>query len=298
MGTALLLAAPADAATVARTLRLGARSALLGVRAAGRFAAVALRGRRLQVHDLRRGREGERSPERIRELTALRLTDGGVAAYIARRRDGELEVGSTGFDFTVHGPGFDPRHLRIAGRLIAWRSDGAYGAGAFTTGPAAGRGPIGSNRTVVLEARRDELIARPSDGFGGAVRIGRVACECISSSGGSGVDDVRLAGPLAAARFSAADFRSGTDRGHVVLADTRTGDRRETCAGEAVGSYVVTSIGGLACAVSGDVRQIRSGGAVIDEGRGIDLRSLRRRGEQIVWRHDGAERTAPLPAPG
>jgi hypothetical protein len=281
-----------------RTVRLGARRALLGVRAAGRFAAVALRGRRLQVFDLRRGRAGETSPERIWKLTALRLTDGGVAAYIARRRDGVPEIGSPGFSFAVRDPDLDARYLRIAGRLIAWRSDRAFAVAEFSIGPAAGRGPVGSNGLVVLEARRDELFARPVGGYGRAVRLGHAGCECISSSGFSGIADVRLAGPFAAARQASSDFRAGIDRGSVLLADTRDGTHRETCTGEVVGSYVVTSAGGVACAVSEGGKQIRSGGAVVDEGRGIDLASLRRRGETIVWRHDGAERSAPLPRPG
>jgi hypothetical protein len=41
--------------------------------------------------------------------------------------------------------------------------------------------------------------------------------------------------------------------------------------------------------------EIRSDGTVLDRGEGIDVDSLARRGDRLVWVHDGVERTAPLP---
>ena len=69
-----------------------------------------------------------------------------------------------------------------------------------------------------------------------------------------------------------------------------------------VRSFVVTGDEAVACALEpaldGNRRpgtpRIVAEGEVLDKGPGIDLASLRRRGGELVWLHDGAERTAPL----
>ena len=289
-----------------RPTPLGRARALLGARAAGRFAAVALRGRPLAVYDLRRGIDTGRSAERIPRLSSLRLTAGGVAAYIARLPTGEYEVGAPALTFeAARGRDIDPRYLRIAGNVLAWREGRAFGVVWLPEGPAAPARVLASNRTVVLEARGFELLARRHGG-GRRVPLGNAICDCISSSGNAGVTTVAVAGRFAAARYASSAFREGRSEDRITVADTTEASTRETCVSGGIRSFLVTAEGGVACAVEAEfdtsirrrTRQIRSEDAVIDEGPGIDLRSLHRRGAEIVWRHDGAERTAPLPRRG
>jgi hypothetical protein len=88
--------------------------------------------------------------------------------------------------------------------------------------------------------------------------------------------------------------------GAVTVTDLRSRARRTTCRAEQVGDYVVVEDGAVACLVEvGDfpyTQEIRSEGALLDSGTGMSR--LRRRGGEIVWLHDGAERTAPLPRRG
>lgn len=74
-----------------------------------------------------------------------------------------------------------------------------------------------------------------------------------------------------------------------------TGQPREVCAGDPH-SRVTTESGRVACGQSGrTANEIVSEGVVLDAGPGVDPTSLARRGDELVWLHDGAERTAPLP---
>lgn len=85
--------------------------------------------------------------------------------------------------------------------------------------------------------------------------------------------------------------------GAVTVTDLRRRTRRTTCSSDRVGEYVVTGDGAVACLVEvGDALEIRSEGELLDAGTGIS--GVHRRGEQLVWLHDGAERTAPLPSRG
>jgi hypothetical protein len=133
-----------------------------------------------------------------------------------------------------------------------------------------------------------------------AVALGEAASPCVSSSGCSGVNRIQIAGRFAAARSWDADPVAEQYVGAVTVADTRTRSRRTTCRSEQVHEYVLTDDGAMACLVDvGEfphTQEIRSEGDVLDAGTGIA--GLHRRGAELVWRHDGAERTAPLPRRG
>ena len=86
----------------------------------------------------------------------------------------------------------------------------------------------------------------------------------------------------------------GANGQNVIVHDLRTGISATVC-GYDVERYVITDAGKVACGGHDDSAWISVEGLVIDEGPGVDPSSLTRRGDTLVWLHDGVERTAPLP---
>jgi hypothetical protein len=122
----------------------------------------------------------------------------------------------------------------------------------------------------------------------------------LGAAASSGVNRIQIAGRFAAARSWDASPIAEQYVGAVTVADLRTRSHRTTCRSEQVHEYVLTGEGAVACLVdAGDfpfTQEVRSEGEVLDAGTGIS--DLHRRGDELVWLHDGAERTAPLPRRG
>jgi hypothetical protein len=286
-------------------VRLGRRTNVHEVRLAGRHAGVRTRDL-LVIHDLRRGRI-----ERMRRVrgTMVRwiMDRAGLAAYALRRPSGVVVIGSS-YDGTVaRARQIDPASLGLARELIAYRYGDTYHlahAGYEGDAIAARRTLIreGSLRIEAVPRRwRSSLLVAHS----GAQRrrLGEATNPCISPSGCAGVDALQIAGRFVAVRIRSSnpDYSAGA----VTVHGLDAGRGRRDCAGRgSVGDFVVTEAGALACAVTpwdpdnpGPlVPEIRAGGAIIARAEGIDIRSLHRRGDELVWLEDGAERTAPLPS--
>ena len=288
--------------------RLGDADRVLEARVAGRYALLRRRGESLAVYDVaRRRRETAVQPIVGPPATFVRtiFDRSGSAAYLARNTDtGEYEVGSTGTGILARGFDIDPRVLRYAGWVIAYRRTSGYELAGTDELSPAGDGTLARRGRMRLGVRGRELWARIGPG-GRRLGLGSAIGSCTSPSGCNGVDGVRLQPRFAAARINLYDY--GSSVGWVTVGDPRARERHTTCRAYAVRSYVLFADGAVACAViqragPGEAydarRQVLGEGAVLDEGPGIALDSLRRRGDELVWRHDGAERTAPLPRRG
>jgi hypothetical protein len=294
-----------------RPWKLGTSGRVLELHLNHGFVAVRHRarrtGERLSVVDLRRWRRLGRQSTPGR-FTRIRLVH-GIAAFLTTTKDGdgppEVLVGATDGDPFASGVDIDPRFLAFAGSTVAWRRGPTYELSALED--AIGLPPgrlfrIGRLRVEAREVRSRYSIStrlwaiRPGRR---PLRLGEPKSVCVSSSGCSGISALQVAGRyLATVDMS---YGVGGSYDDVKVYDLRHGTRRRECDFDLGGVYafVLTDAGGLACAVDIDFkqRQIVSGGAVIDEGEGIDLWSLRRDGDRLVWLHDGAGRSAPLPQP-
>jgi hypothetical protein len=283
--------------------RLGVASRVDEARVAGRYALLR-RGNRLTVYDVRRRRLSSAATPTDGGATYTRISfkRTGSAAYIARSGDGTSEVGTTGspLGWLAKSPDIDASYLRYAGFVVAYRfQDGSYGlAGADELRPA----PPGA------VARRGRLRVIVNGEFRLTARLGdhRLALEdaifpCVSSGGCGGVDGLRLEPPFVAARSNSWE-RGGYASGEVTVGDVGRGTSRRTCPAYGVGAFVLAPDGAVACARQAPQgstppeppHQIVAGDTVLDEGPGIDLGSLRLRGDELAWLHDGTERSARL----
>ncbi len=266
-----------------------------GARVAGRYVLLR-RGPALTVYDARRRRrEGAVTPVIASPTyTRIVLRRNGGAAYLAVSPAGEVEVGSTRSFYGIieRGFGLDTRYLRYAGPVVAFRMlDGTYRTTYADDLQPAPPGEVARSGSLRIRADRDgELTARLGRR---RTALGRAATECVSSSGCSGVDGLRLEQRFVAARSNS--YSLGYSLGEVLVAEVGHRTRR-TCPGEVIGAFVLSAGGATACARQGQgsVHQIVAGDTVLDEGPGIDLTSLRLRGDQLTWTHDGTERTARL----
>ena len=284
-------------ARMPRPRRVAAAGALLETRLAGDFALLRLEGERLEVHDLRRGYvEGDAGGDL--RFTRIRFHRGGTAAYVARRPDGELEVGATGLGYAINGHDIAPRTIGLDGFLLAYGRAGGIELAELIDGRPARARTLVRRGSVAIGVRNWWFLYARSRGRR-PIFLGESEDGCLSSSGCSGINRLQFAGDVVAARFGSVASRGASASGSLSVADTARGRVRTACEGEAVGAYVVTPAAAVACAVSrsGEV-QILSEGTVLDRGPGVDPGSLRRRGDVMVWRHDGAERSAPLPRRG
>jgi hypothetical protein len=134
------------------------------------------------------------------------------------------------------------------------------------------------------------------------MRLGAPTTACLSSSGCSGIDALQVANPFVAVRD--AFYSAGDSGGEIRVYDLARRSRRVLCHTSGlrggVGSFVLTGTGRVACALVDDyadrsTTQIRAENTVLDQGAGIDADSLARRGDRLVWLHDGVERSAALP---
>ena len=278
------------------TWRLGVAERVTEARVAGRFALLRRPGEVLTVYDLRRRRRN--GSAHGGEFTAVRLYRSGIAAYAARSSSGWVEVGSTMAAWGANGADIAPGFVAMSGYVLAWRRAGGLEVQVEDGYPALPRRPLLRGRVTVAVDGESELRARLRGRR--SVALGEATSACISPSGCGGVDRLQFAGDHVAARWGRANHVAQQYAGEVTLADLRKRSRRTTCRSSRVHEYVLTDGGAVACLVDvGDFpfsQEIRSEGAVLDAG--IEITGLRRRGEELVWLHDGAERTAPLPRRG
>jgi hypothetical protein len=151
--------------------------------------------------------------------------------------------------------------------------------------------------------RRGRLWLRgPLGARGRRTLLGLPISACSSSSGCAGIDALQVAGRFVAVRERS--HAAGESGGEIRVYDLARDRKRATCRSHGrhggVGSFVLTDTGRVACALIGDTSdasrdQIRAEGVVLDQGSGIDIESLVRRGDRLVWLYDRAERSAPLP---
>lgn len=302
---------------------LGGRSSVLSTRVAGRYAAVERRGagapgERLTVYDLRRRRRTvdvrlDRGADRGGLFTRVRLDASGIAAYIAdlpaaADRPARVEVRTTedaNVPLYVTGPDIGRRTLGFAGSTVAWRHGPNLEVSSLAE-QSTSPGMLIRFAGLRIDAGERGLILRPAGRR--AIPIGGAEGVCQSSSGCGGVDELQRAGRFVAV----SDSEIGPTYAYTELrvADLATGEFRPVHLTDQLGdagvySFVVTESGATAFIVgeattdasfSPLVTRLRTGsGQILDEGPGIDRDSLRRRGDQLVWRHDGRRRTAPLP---
>ncbi len=276
-----------------RTIKLGGADQLRGVRISSQFVAITrTRGTQqlLTVYDVRRGREIERVPGV--DFSAVRLARNGVATWQQAGTGGARMVAQSGGRLLEHAVGIDPGYVGVGGSVVAWRAAGMIRVRLGRLTPA---GVLVRAGEVRIEADR-KLRARLGDGA--AVPLGAPYDSGDTSSGGDGVDALAIEGQFVAARYSA--DRSGTSAGALLrIVDLSTRAARNVC--ETVSGYVQRFVlapsGRAVCAMraDGDQLQIRAENAVLDQGPGLSLDSLVRRGNELVWIKDGLEHTAPLP---
>lgn len=292
-----------------RRLRLGARRGVRRALVAGRYAAVVHRraaGEKIVLYDARRARwVADTSSLSLRRITRLRLDPVGIAAYVAVRSRGDATVGTVGdynTDTLAYGDGIDLRTLGFAGSTVAWRRgpNVEFVAVYVDEGdPAPGR--LLRLDGLDLTAADGEMYLRP-DGRS-RLSLGR-ACAL---NGCSGIDALQRAGRFVLVRtvsydrdraYAGLDLVDVVERTKVEIYGTPENTSVD------LGSFVVTEGGATVFAVEEDplwpperlgVRRIATGdGRVLDEGRGIDIDSLRRRGARVVWLNAGVERSAPI----
>ena len=281
--------------------RLGDASRVLEARVAGRYALVRRPGEVLSVYDLRERRRtaSAGSFSGSVRFTAIRFHRSGVAAYASQDPSGRVEINTTDGAWGAEGADIDPGFVGLAGSVLAWRRAGGIemqdeGLELAPFAQTVLRGRITIEVDHYSELRAHLGNRRP-------VALGDAATPCISSSGCSGVNRIQIAGDHVAARDWQADPVASQYAGAVTVADLRGRTRRVTCRSQEVHEYVVTEEGAVACLIDAgeppsSTQEVRSENAVLDSGTGIS--ALRRLGGEIVWRHDGIERTAPLPRRG
>lgn len=280
-----------------RRYPLGSAARVLSVTVSGRFAAVQRRERRgqsLRVYDLRRGRPRPSISGAKRafegEFVTIRLARTGVAVYIARSLDGALHVSDTddGLEYSGFRDTLDPSFLRLAGSTVAWREAGVLQLSAINT--ATPPGTLVRVGAIRLEVRAGLLRAAVRGGR--AYTLGPRRSTCESPSSCSGIDRVDVAGHSVATH--AIDTASGGRPPELRVHDLDARRTREPCRGT-IAAFVFSEPGRLACGerlAQGGL--IRSEATVLDQGPGVDPGSLIRRGDRLVWLHDGVERSAPL----
>jgi hypothetical protein len=226
----------------------------------------------------------------------VRFFRSGVAAYVLRGSGGRVEVGTTAGAWGAEGPGIDPGFVAMSGHTLAWRRDGGLEVQSEDARPALPRRLLRRGRITVDVDGEDRLRARLRGRA--PVALGEPVFPCVSPSGCSGVDRLQFAGDHVAARYGSADSIGGYFAGDLTVADLRARTRRTTCRSEEVHEYVLTHDGAVACLVDVGTftQEVRSEHTKLDSGTGIS--ALHRRGDELVWLHDGAERTAPLPRRG
>lgn len=278
--------------------RIAPRRAVLDAWVAGRYAAVRQRrrgGERLLVINLRRWREVERLVSG--RFVRVRLDPAGVAGFTAARRtpagwprEGVVDLvgAESDVEADLSGPHVGTDVLGMAGPTFAYRQGDSIALQDFGGGPDARTGLLVRLGDLRMEVTRDastgyELVARPRggrpislarsvDGFqraGGLLATSRRSSE-LGGNGSAYIDGINLA--------------KGTQRRLVETAG-------------AVGSFVAMPAGRVAYinALPYGGKTVRAGDAVLDSGDGINIFSLRRRGDRLEWRHSGTERSAPLP---
>jgi hypothetical protein len=295
---------------------LGETSRLRSVRLAGRYAAVvrtdgAGADQRLVIVDLRRGRVEARHDSAHGEFVKVRLDRTGIAAYTLRTPladggAGTVVVGSSADGSYAYAPDIDPSVLGLAAISIAYKQGDTFRLAALWEAEATD-GPllrVGEVRFTVVH-RRFGVWPRVSAGLGvngREMRLGAPTTACLSSSGCSGIDALQVANPFVAVRD--AFYSAGDSGGEIRVYDLARRSRRVLCHTSGlrggVGSFVLTGTGRVACALVDDyadrsTTQIRAENTVLDQGAGIDADSLARRGDRLVWLHDGVERSAALP---
>ena len=276
-----------------RTIKLGKADHLRGLRISSQFVAV-IRARGTQqlltVYDLRRGREIERVNGI--DFSAVQLARNGVATWQQAGTGGARIVAQSGGRLLEHAVGIDPGYLGAAGSVVAWRENGVTRMRLGRSTPA---GALVRAGQVHIEADRT-LRARLGDGA--AVQLGTPYDSGDTSSGGDGLDALVVEGQFVATRYSA--DRGGTSAGGSLrIVDLSTRAARNVCetVSGSVQTFVLAPGGRAGCALraDGDQLQIRAEGTVLDQGPGLHLDSLVRRGDMLVWNKDGLEHTAPLP---
>ena len=188
-------------------------------------------------------------------------------------------------------PVVDPVFLRLAGDALAYRTP--FGISLSSSEDNDGNRPgslFGAGPFRLDVARGHELVLH---GPGWTRWLDWAITECgVSSSGCSGIDMVQQAGD----RFAVHD--TGVSREETVQTLTvydRDGHATTEC-GDTVVRFVLAPDGAVACSAAGS---IYSAGQLLDSGPDVDPYSLVRRGDAIVWRRGGVEKSAPLPtAPG
>lgn len=280
--------------------RLGEAARVLETRVAGRFALLRRPGERLTVYDLRRRRRAGSAGSFSGDVMFMkvRLYRSGIAAYAARTPGGRVIINTTAGAWGADGPDISPGFVAMSGYVLAWWRDGGLEVQLEDGYPALPRRPLRRGRITVGTDGEDGLRARLRGRR--PVRLGEAMFPCISPGGCSGVDRLQLAGDHVAARYRSADHINQQYEGLLMVADLRARTCRTACRSSEVHEYVLTDDGAIDCLVDAGespfTQEVRSEGAVLDAGTGIS--DLRRRGDDLVWLHDGAERSAPLPPPG
>jgi hypothetical protein len=130
---------------------------------------------------------------------------------------------------------------------------------------------------------------------GRRMQLGRPWSFGWSSSIADGLDAIVVNGTTVAVRDTS--YSTGSPGpGELRVFDLARNTVRTLCrASLGVGEFVLTEAGRVACVTSIPfINRIESEGVVLDEG-GRGVHGLTRRGDRLVWYHDGVERTAPLP---
>jgi hypothetical protein len=284
----------------AEPVRLGRRANVREVRLAGRFAGVRTRDL-LVIHDLRRGRI-ERMRRTRGAVTRWILDRGGVAAWLARRDDGDVVVGSSIEGVRARAADIDPHTLGLAGTEIAYRRGDTY-----EITPLHDDDDRDAAATVLLRVGpvRIEVLTRRWTPFLyariGARRrwLGEPTGGCWSHNGCGGTNALQVAGRYVATRYNQhnPDYASGS----ITVRAVGGGPARRYCDERGdVGAFVLTRRGTAACALQLPGRppstsEVRVADEVVARGTGIDIHSLHRRGDELVWLDDDVEQTAPLP---
>jgi hypothetical protein len=228
------------------------------------------------------------------------LTRSGYAAWIQDDTRGARGIRDNGDQrHEAGGADLDPWFLHVAGDMLAWR----YGEQIVVhdLGPDAPGtrepGPLMRIGDVFFDAAQPpqsgwQIYARVAGGR--RVALGAPWSFGWSSSFADGLDALLVSGSFVAVRDTS--YSTGSPGpGEVRVFDLARGTQRTLCRAEVgVGAFILTEAGRVACVTSIPfVNRIESEGVVLDQGRGVD--GLARRGDRLVWLHDGVERSAPLP---
>ncbi|MDA0163725.1 hypothetical protein OM076_25875 [Solirubrobacter ginsenosidimutans] len=282
-----------------RSVRLGSHAAKW--RVAGHFVAVVDRGA-LRYHDLVGPQATERLNAADGKVRAFSASSTGRGAWIEDRPDGVREVRAGRGPETraiATGRNIASDFVYAAGRVVSWQQGGYVRLGInnwdaiFNPGRGGLDDPLGTAGNVALSLDDDAVIARYRGGR--RVRLGVGAYGGVRDEPSGGIDAIRVSGSTAAVRSNSVGDRYA--RGGIGVIDLIHGTARTSCQARAVWNFVLTSGGSVACVIALDSggNRVVSEGAVLDEGdQGVT--DLDERDGNLVWRHDGETRTAPLPA--